>query len=449
MSLKESDLIKIINNRDPAYDGRFYFGVKTTKIYCRPVCPAKPLEKNILLFKSPTEAEKNGYRACKRCRPDLFPGQRLVDEKYVILSYALDLIDEFPEWETVEELAGKLAISSRHLRRLFHDYLGATPNEVMTTRRLHLAKKFLLETHYKIIDIAFAVGFKSLRRFNESFKERYGEAPSSFRKKDNAKKMKECTLIRQFVRKPYHWDYVLDYLDRHLIYGQEEVREGRYIKFFENSGKVEVCYSQSASCLEYRFFDLSLKEIRENLPKLNQLLDTKSLPTFLPLKSGIRVPASYEPFETAVSIIIGQLISTAQAKERVKKLIEAFGRDKKYFPLPHQLMNEELEKIGITRVKASAIRELARLVHEKEISFDNYLLKDEIKEKLLMIKGIGPWTVEMISMRCLSDIDAFPKTDLIVKRVLDKGIVDESKWIGRRAYLCHFIWEKYGKEKTK
>lgn len=467
MDLQEKDYIQIIKKRDPAYDGRFYFGIKTTKIYCRPTCPAKPLEKNIILFKSPSEAENNGYRACKRCRPDLYPGQKILDQKFQLLSKALMIIDRELEIESIEEIAAKLKISSRHLRRLFQELLGASPNDVINTNRLHMAKRFLLDTNHKIVDIAFAVGFKSLRRFNEAFKELYQESPRNLREgKEKVKAHQDITRIRQMVRAPYDWDYVLTYLDKHLIYGQEEVKEGYFCRYFKDSSgniqRVDVHFDSKAGALEYHFHGGSLVSIRNIIPKLNQLLDVATLPAHLPKdrkgEIGIRVPTGIQAFEVAVSIIIGQLISTKQARDKLKKLVETFGikdgvlfEDFSYyaFPGPGVLKEAEIEVIGIPKVKASAIRELSFLIDSGKISFEHFESIEEIKKKLLAIKGIGPWTVEMIAMRCLNDVDAFPASDLIIKRALEGNLIQEAPWKGRRAYLCHYAWKKYAKELSK
>jgi len=466
LNLSDRELKKIIARRDPRYDGRFYFGVKTTKIYCRPVCPAKPKSENILIFRSPSEAEQMGYRPCKRCRPDMFPGQKSLDEKYMIVGRALELI-ETTQVIDMDSLANSLNITSRHLRRLFSEYLGASPLSILNTKRLHLAKKFLIETDKTVTEIAFAVGFNSLRRFNEAFKKLYQATPSTIRKMNSSVVSSGNTLTLEiFVRKPYDWQYVLHYLDKHLIFGSEQVRENKYIRFVssekESVGVLKATYIPKKGSILLECSGLSLLEIKNFLPKFKKLFDVDHNPTHLPTKNeskkGVRVPTSFENYEVAISIILGQLISTKQAKKKLEELVLEFGtrtpndnidREVIFFPTPQVLSKAKIEKIGLTRIKASAIRELSRKIVDEEIEL-TYLKDIEItKKKLLEIKGIGPWTVELIAMRCLGDVKAFPASDLFIRRALEQGLIDDEKWEGMKSYLCHLTWRDLGDRLSK
>lgn len=466
LNLTDKEFKKIIARRDPRYDGRFYFGVKTTKIYCRPVCPAKPKPENILIFRSHSEAEQNGYRPCKRCKPDMFPGQKSIDEKYVIVGRALDLI-ETTQVIDMNALAKSLDITSRHLRRLFSEYLGASPISILNTNRLHLAKKFLTETDKTITEIAFSVGFNSLRRFNEAFKKLYQGTPSAIRKMSSKVSSSKNTLtLELLVRKPYDWQYVLHYLDKHLIFGSELVRENQYIRFVpsekENIGSFKASYNSKRGTILLECSGLSLSEIKQFLPKFKKLFDVEHNPAHLPTKKkieqGVRVPTSFENYEVAISVIISQLISTKQAKKKLEELIMEFGTNVSnsttkdeviLFPTPEVLSKAKVEKIGLTRTKASAIRELSQKVMNGEIEL--IFLKDiEVtKKKLLEIKGIGPWTVELIAMRCLGDVNAFPASDLFIRRALEQELIDDEKWEGVKSYLCHLTWRDLGERLSK
>lgn len=459
LGLTDKELRKIIRNRDPKYDGRFYFGVKTTKIYCRPVCPARPKPENILLLRSPSEAESMGFRPCLRCKPDILPGQSRPDEKYLVVTQALDHMENFCEL-SVEELALKLSLSTRHLSRLFKEYLGAAPRDVLNTKRLHLAKRFLCETNSSITEIAFSVGFNSIRRFNESFKKLYQMPPREYRKLYSQSEIKNDSINLEIpLRGEYDWGYVIDYLDRHLVFGTELVQDNTYKRFVKTSkddiGSIQVSFHRQK--LKLMFENLSLSEVRNLLPRLRKFFDADFNPSLLPTsfneQKSIRVPMGFESFETAISIIIGQLISTKQAKNKLKQLVCMFGEKQKssssseevfLFPTPAKLATADIEKVGLTRAKAEAIRALSRKISDGEIKL-NYLYEvEETKRKLLTIKGIGRWTTELIAMRCLGDTNAFPESDLFVKRALNERVNIE-KWQGMRSYLCHLIWRSLNK----
>lgn len=459
------DLKRIVQRRDPRFDGRFYFGVKTTRIYCRPVCPAKPKFKNIVIFRSSAEAEMSGFRACLRCRPDLAPGHKLFNGTLNSVSRALKIIESSIVSDlNVEELSDKLGMTSRHLRRLFDQHLGASPIEIMTTRRVHFAKQLIEKSTLPLIEIAHASGFGSLRRFNEVFQSKYRATPSSFRL-DRSPKRVDILELKIPFRAPYNWTYVLGYLRRHETYGIEKVLENSYIRFIPTTngyGSVSVECDLKRNSLTLSFKDLALSEVRAIIPKLKFLFDTDHNPADLPRfrkqsEAGVRVIGSFDPFETAVSIILSQLVSTKHAKYKLRQLVEIFGRKLAItsnagvfeFPTPEILVDARLEQIGLTRVKSQAIRSLAKLVCSGELSFNSALSFDELEAKLLAIKGVGDWTASLIAMRCMGNPDAFPKSDLIVQRALKQHLVKVDKWISSRAYLTHYIWCNFAQQLTR
>lgn len=453
--LTEQDFKKIIARRDVRYDGRFLFGVRTTKIYCRVICPARPKPENIVIFKSHSEAERQGYRPCLRCRPDAAPGSVILNGTSNTVARALRLIESNDDF-SVDQLADRLGVTDRHLRRLFEEHLGASPIEIMITKRLHLAKRLILETERPISEIALAVGFQSIRRFNDAFRSLFSQAPSVFRKKRRAALDVETDAIRfsLIVRAPYDWETVLAYLKRHEAFGIERVESNRYTRFVIHNGKPGVIRVEKGSReteLSVSVSGLPLTTVRPTLEKIGNLFDVGHNPAHLPKlmgRAGIRVPGSFDELEVAVSIILSQLVSTVQARMQLRKLIERFGghhgqfegQDVFSFPRTHDLIHAAIEEIGLTKTKANAIRELARAYDARTIDLTTAADVAETRARLLAIKGIGPWTVEMIAMRCLRDPDAFPSGDLIVRRVLDAKLVDEREWRSSRAYLTHRIW---------
>jgi AraC family transcriptional regulator of adaptative response / DNA-3-methyladenine glycosylase II len=449
----------IIARRDRRFDGRFYFGVKTTGIYCRPVCPAKAKPENMIVFKSGSEAEKAGYRPCLRCHPDLAPGHRMYDPAHQVIARALKMVNEAPDdGFNIKTLARKLNMTDRHLRRIFDQHLGVSPVELLITRRLHFAKQMIQETLVPLTDIVFAVGFGSIRRFNEAFKEKYTRTPSSFRK-PGREPAADGLILKIPIRLPYDWAVVLAYLGRHEAYGIEEVRDDRYRRFVpqgKTSGTVTVSHQPGTDFLQAQFVNVPLTSLRGILARLKNLFDTDHNPLHLPavkapMTRGIRVPGSFDPFETAVSIILSQLVSTEHARLALKKLIRRFGRkmssaqdpDVFAFPTAKILARAAIERIGIPKTRARAIRELAQTVSTGAINFRSQPDLETAKQTLLDIHGIGPWTATLIAMRCLGDADAFPEQDLVIHRVLKKKNTDSSAWVSSRAYLTHCLWRDF------
>ena len=462
--LTNADYKKIILRRDPRYDGRLYFGVTTTKIYCRPVCPARPKPENIVIFKSASEAEKAGCRPCLRCRPDLAPGNKFIKPGKNIVGKGLRLIEESGSTnQNVETIAEKLGISTRHLRRVFEDQLGASPIEIIQTRKLHLAKQLLLETQEPVSAIAYGAGFNSIRRFNESFKAAFRRTPSEVRKGKRCKKHNnDGFTLTLMVRKPYDFDSVLAFLKRHAARGIEKVTGNiyeRYVPDKKSYSTIKITINTKKDALLVSLRGFRLDQISSALVLIKRLFDTDHNPAHLPVSSaagqtGVRVPGSYDPFETAVSIILSQLISIQQATKKLGQLIEQFGSpisgDELYaFPSPERLMIAEIEKTGITRSKADAIRTLSGMIHNHKFNFSYSSDLPKTRKQLLSIRGIGPWTTEMIMMRCFGDADAFPENDLIIQRALEQNLVNEALWKTNRSYMTHYVWNKFAQTLSK
>lgn len=460
-NLTSRDIAQILARRDARYDGRLYFGVTTTGIYCRPVCPARPKPENVKPFRSLSEAERAGFRPCLRCRPDFAPGSALFDGTASTVSRALRLIEASDEELSVAVLAGKLGMTDRHLRRLFDEHLGSSPVEILQSHRLHFAQRLLRESSRSVSDIAFASGFKSLRRFNEAFQELYKRTPSSFRDSKSARAAGlELSLS---ARKPYDAAMVFDYFVRHEIHGVEVARDGAYTRFLrgENGpGALHVEWDDKSSHFRVRLENVALSEARGTLNRLRHLLDTDHNPVDLPKGGrtrGLRVPGAFDGFETAVTIILGQLISTEQAGVKIRALVETYGekagsldgRDVFYFPTPSALAEAPLEKLGMPGTRAGALRELARLVASRELELSRAADLETTRAKLLAIRGIGPWTVEMIAMRCLGDPDAYPDGDLIIRRAVEAGLGNPDEWIASRAYFAQGIWKDFALSLSK
>lgn len=462
-------LYKIVCARDKRYDGRFYCGVRTTGIYCRPICPARPKLKNILFFRSAAEAENAGYRACLRCRPDLAPNSVQWSGTAAVVGRALTMIssgevDEIP----LGHFAEKLGLSDRHLRRLFEEHVGASPIDVATSKRLHLAKHLLAQSSLPVTEIAFASGYRSIRRFNEAFKEKFRIAPSAYRKHKGPTNT-DFIRIELPVIAPFDWPHLYNYFTNHAAAGIESLTDGKYRRGFrmgKATGAIQISYEESRAQLLAEISLSDVSGLRLAIEKVRDLFDVRLNPhahlssfsskdpvagcylEFL----GLRIPGAWDSYETAVCIILSQLVSVPHAREKIKKLVEQFG-DKiekpifpecaHLFPRPEILAGAGLKTLGITKTREFAIRELSRLVAEKQIDLSRSADIENAKKQLHAIRGVGPWTVEMIAMRCLGDTNAFPKTDLIVKRALEHHKNLKGDWSPWNAYIALALMKKY------
>ncbi len=265
--------------------------------------------------------------------------------------------------------------------------------------------------------------------------------------------MNSETDVRNYsipVHKPYDFKTVLAFLKRHAAYGIEEVKNNTYIRYIpikNTYGTITVTMTSPdalAITMQGNVNDACV------LKKINVLFDADHNPINLPENTGVRAVGCFNPFEISVSIILGQLVSIKQATKKLEQLIIAFGNQIEKspeqniyaFPEPKDLMNKEIEKLGVTKIKAGAIRELAKQVDMQKIIFSNQADIKIVEKALLSIKGIGHWTTQLILMRCFQFKDAFPKNDLFIQKAIENSSIKTSKWGNYRAYLTHFLWNK-------
>lgn len=473
MDLSDRDrLYKIVCARDKRYDGRFYCGVRTTGIYCRPICPARPKLANLNFYRSAAEAENAGYRACLRCRPDLAPNSVQWDGTAAVVGRALSLIargeaDGVP----LESFAARLGVSARHLRRLFDEHVGASPVEVAASKRLHLARQLLLQSNLPVTDVAFASGYQSLRRFNEAFQEKFRAPPTAVRRRATASPYHSdggITLELPVIA-PFDWDHLHGFLQNHAVAGVENFSDGRYQRSFalgETTGAIDVGFDAKKSQLTVRVLADDFAPLRLVLEKVRDLFDARLNPHAHPgdldagdpiaaiyLDSlGLRIPGAWDSFETAVSIILGQLVSVEQGRRLMQRVVERFGKRvavpriagcMHLFPEPRVLANADLRAIGLTQVRADAVRELSRQVLAGKLNLSRTADLEETRARLRAVPGIGPWTVELIALRCLGDTNAFPASDLILARALKQHPTSAGDWSPWNAYIALALWKKY------
>jgi len=420
---------RAIEGRDARFAGRFFLGVRTTNIYCRPGCPARvPRRENVTFFPSAAAAQAAGFRACLRCRPDAAPGSPAQAGTAATLSRALRLLEESGD---AAGLADRLGMTDRHLRRLFARHLGASPAEVLRTRRLHLARQLLETSSLRIIDVAHAAGFQSLRRFNEAVRRGFGRTPSQLRT------LPEAPSAALTLRLPFH--RALPGLEeagggawrRKLPEGWlEVVRDGAALKARMPAALAPRALSIAARI--QRVFDLRA----DPAPIAEHLARDPALKPFL--RPGLRIPGAWDPFEMAVRAVLGQQISVQRARTMASALMARFGG----FPTAAQLAETKLD--GMPAVRAAAIAQLARSVVDGRVRLDGSQDLETVTSALCEIPGIGDWTAQVIALRALGEPDAFPSADLGLCQALElapSALRERAeRWRPWRAYAAAAIW---------
>ena len=452
--------------RDPRFDGVFFVGVKTTGIYCRPICPARtPARSRCTFHATAALAEAAGYRACFRCRPEVAPGHASVDAVDTLVTAATQRIAEGALNDgSLDDLAAELGVSARHLRRALEAKLGVSPVELAQSRRLALAKQLLQDTALPLTEIAFAAGFASVRRFNAVFAERMGRSPSELRRAHGGGG--QGVTLRLDVRAPYDWDHLLAFLRQRAIPGVESVADGVYRRVVHMAGKIgtiEVRYTGrlaltvSPELLPVlmplvarvrRMFDLDARpdQIRAVLGR------DKLLGKLVAARPGLRVPGAIDPFEAAVRALLGQQVSVAAATTLAGRFAAQLGQpfgDGFRFPTAAEVAGvgpDRIAKLGLPGARAKALHTLASGVATGSIKLDGARELETFVSELVELPGIGPWTAHYLAMRALHVPDAFPAADLGVQKVLGMNGAKAAEaraeaWRPFRAYAVMHLWE--------
>lgn len=461
--------------RDARFDGMFYIGVKTTGIYCRPICPAKaPKPENVTYYETAAAAEAAGFRPCLRCRPELSPSALHANGSLAMQFVSLVQRDGL-FGESVESAAERLGVSSRHLRRTVEDECGVSPLQLIQTTRLLFARRLLSTTSLAVSRIAFGSGFNSLARFNHTFRSRYGMAPSAFRTQTTRRARHDDGLrLTLAYREPFAWNALLEYWRKRAIPGVEAVVDGRYwrtVRMGKRSGwisaqangrglEVQVADELATHLLPLAGRVRAMFDLDANPEPIRSALATD--PALLPLierMPGLRVPGAFDGFELAVRAILGQQVSVAAASTLAGRLVAGFaelGNDLPagltHYPLDPAKIAEtsalDIASIGIPLKRAETIRSLAVSIASGEIDFDRPTDPASTLQRLAAIPGIGPWTCDYIAMRILRWPDAFPAGDLGLRKALDarnplslRALEERSqRWRPWRAYAAIYLW---------
>ncbi|PSW18013.1 DNA-3-methyladenine glycosylase 2 family protein [Photobacterium sanctipauli] len=438
--------------RDNRYDGLFFTAVKTTGIYCRSICPApSPLEKNVEYFDSAFAAAQAGYRPCLRCRPDSAPGSPAWRGKNATLTRAMGLIEQGDLAEhSLSELAARLGVSDRYLRQLFVEEIGLSPKAYSLYNQCLLAKKLLHETNLPITQLAYACGFNSIRRFNDCFKKQFSLSPSALRKENDDKILggKAITISLSY-RPPYNWQDIHDFFASRLIEGLEWLGDDYYGRTI-NDGLGTGWFTARHQGDKARFLvEIQLSELTELakvIANIRRCLDLDADSTLIesrvgqavgmpqPAITGLRLPGVWSPFEAGIRAILGQQVSVKAARNLVAKLV-AMNPDnqqqKLFFPRPAQFGLLDLDTLGMPQRRRETIKTFAAYACEHDL---------HDSQALLALPGIGPWTVNYLRMRGISDPDIFLEGDLGVKKAIAKTPCKPELAAPWRSYLTLYLW---------
>jgi AraC family transcriptional regulator of adaptative response / DNA-3-methyladenine glycosylase II len=465
--------------RDPRFDGRFFTAVKTTGIYCRPICPARtPRRENVTFFPIAAAAQEAGFRPCLRCRPETAPDLGAWHGTSNTVSRALGLIELGGlDDADVETLASRLGLGERQLRRLFRQHLGASPVAVAQTRRVLLAKQLIHETRLPMAEVAFAAGFGSIRRFNETFATLFARAPSALRRSGkpdvSAGPQGEISLLLRYLP-PYDWVTMLEYLRRRAIPGIELVTARSYTRSVQLDGVQGTVAVQPgeghALRVLVRFPKLSaLPAIIARVRRVFDLAaDPVAIcahlakdPTLAPLvkaRPGLRVPGAWDGFELAIRAVLGQQITVVAAvrlagglvADHGERLAEPSAGLTHVFPRPEALAGADLTSLGMPRSRAAALSAVAAAALADAHLFDATCGLDDAVRRLRAIRGVGEWTAQYIALRQLREPDAFPAADIGLMRAIASrdgrtrspaDLLDRAnKWRPWRAYAAQHLW---------
>jgi AraC family transcriptional regulator of adaptative response / DNA-3-methyladenine glycosylase II len=471
-------------SRDSRFDGQFFVGVKTTGIYCRPICPANaPKKENVSFYPSAAAACEAGFRPCLRCRPECAPGTPAWSGTSTTVRRGLRLIAEGAlDDGSIEQLADRLGVTSRHLRRLFTQHLGASPLAIAHTQRLHFAKRLIDQTDLPMSEISIAAGYGSVRRFNDAFQNTYSRTPRELRGRRRDKVAVAGALtVRLPWRKPYSAAGILDFLAGRATPGVEKVTGSSYLRTVNvqgETGVIECVVDEADDCVHLAVHGVSTQNLFPVVQKVREIFDLdapvadiadvlgadRKLAKLLKVHTGIRVPGAWDGFELTIRAILGQQVSVKAATTMAGRIAGRYGEQfsipdsvnaqwesaslPHLFPTPEKLARARFNDIGLVRSRAETMRRVSSAVCDGSIVFDNAQDPDEFRSSLTAIKGIGDWTAQYVAMRALKYPDAFPSSDLgLLKAVGESGSAGARNlrrraeaWRPWRSYAAMLLW---------
>ena len=474
-------LYDALTSRDSRFDGVFFVGVTSTRVYCRPICRVKtPKSANCRFFDTAQQAEQAGFRPCLRCRPELAPGSAPVDDAQRIAQLIVQRLEEghLDEEAGLEAIADQFELSSRQIRRIVQHELGVPPIQLLLTRRLLLAKQLLTETKWPMTEVAYASGFSSLRRFNDAFTRRYRMPPTRLRSRATDDAMiadGETSILQLSYRPPYDWNGLLSFLAARALTGIEHVTDHSYartVQLGKAKGWIRVTQSKKQHALLLELSHSLTPVLPALLSRVRALFDLDARPDVIAKRlrrdaalvraitanPGLRVPGAFNGFEMGLRAILGQQVTVKAATTIAGRLVEAFG-DPIVTPLPElkrltptatriaRARVDDIARHGIIAARARSIIALAKAQDSGELCLDGgaHHNPDHSIKRLTELPGIGPWTAHYIAMRAMRWPDAFPKEDIAVRNNLGGVTAKEAealsqRWRPWRSYAVMHVW---------
>lgn len=467
---------RAVSSKDERFDGVFITAVTSTGIYCRPSCPAiTPKRANVRFFRTAAAAQAEGFRACKRCRPDAAPGSPEWNVRADTVGRAMRLIaDGVVDREGVSGLASRLHLSDRHLHRVVAEELGAGPQAIARAHRAQTARLLIETSAMSFSEIAFAAGFTSIRQFNDTIRAVFATTPTGLRARTKSEVSDQPGLIelRLPYRRPFDAATLFAFLGARSVPGIESGDAAGYrrtLRLPHNSAAVELVPDERYVRCSLRLGDV--RDLAAAVQRCRRLLDLdadpvaidqalasdRTLRRLVRRNPGLRVPGAANGDELAVRAVIGQQISVKGARTIAGRLVTRFGKPlttavdglSHTFPDPETLAEADLAEIGMPASRQRAVRALATAIAEGTVVVDPGTDREEATAKLLELPGIGPWTASYISLRALGDPDVFMPTDLGVRHALEAlGLGADADrietWRPWRSYALMQLWKSLG-----
>lgn len=477
MEFDPASAYRALLSRDARFDGRFFVGVSTTGIYCRPICRVRaPKASSCSFFATAAAAEQRGFRPCLRCRPELAPGLAQMDSPAVLAVAAARMIDAAAGATAIAQIAAQIGVTERHLRRVFTEHFGVAPIEYAQTRRLLLAKQLLTETGLPVVEVALLAGFGSLRRLNALFRERYRLTPSALRRKDAELPADGELVLNLDYRPPLDYAGLLRFFTGRAVPGVEMVDGLLYRRSVAlqlgsqlHSGWIEVSPG-SGDRLRLRVSGGLRPVLAPLLAAVRRQFDldadstqvAEALGALAIPRPGLRLPGAIHGFEQAVRAVLGQQVSVAAATTLAGRIALTHGQPldtpfaelKRLFPSATciaALPEQALTGLGVLAARVRCIQALARAVVDGTLDLRAGAPVEPTLAVLRGLPGIGEWTAQYIAMRCLSWPDAFPHADLIIKRAFPgltprQVLAAAEGWRPWRAYATLHLWRAAGQQ---
>ncbi|HEY7948111.1 MAG TPA: AlkA N-terminal domain-containing protein [Acidimicrobiales bacterium] len=477
--------------RDSRFDGWFFVAVTSTRIYCRPSCPSvMPRRNHVRFYPTSAAAQRGGFRACKRCRPDTAPGSPEWNRRGDVVGRAMrSITDGVVDREGVAGLARRLGYSSRQLQRLLVAEVGAGPLELARAQRAETARILLETTELRAADVAFAAGFGSVRQFNDTVRSVFGEVPTAMRHRalrsarraigahrppaENDLTAPASVTLRLAYRAPFASSSLFGFLATRAVPGVEEGDATTYRRALTLPHGLGVATLSDGGDGSLRCV-LQLEDLRDltmAAKRLRHLSDLDADPTAVgdvlgrdrvlgpavAALPGLRIPGHVDGNELIIRAVIGQQVSVAGARTVAGRLAVAHGRPlpapagsvTRAFPTADVIAGLSPSDLPMPTGRGRALLHVAELLAAGDIDLAPGADRDEMGARLLALPGIGPWTVAYVRMRALGDPDAFLAGDLGVRRVLDRlgipsgersALAVAERWRPYRAYALQYLW---------